>query len=137
MAYRFTPKKPVRSFRDLDVYQATLGCSVIIMKNLIPTLVKLKYLFAEHVRNSATMIPLYIAEAHSIRFGDHANGILLLERAMAGCNKMIVYLEQAKGIYGAKLDSSLIDDVVNRYANVRTKIFHLEKAWQKFTPPKR
>ncbi len=134
---KFFPKKPVRSFCDLEVYQKTMECSVILVKNIRPTLFKLKYPFLENMVNCAMSIPLYIGEAHSIRFGDHKAGILFLERAMAGCNKMIIYLEQIKGIYGRKLDQDLIDDLIRRYSEVRTKIFHLEKSWQKWTEPRR
>ncbi len=134
---RFTPKKPVRSFRDLEVYQKTLACSVIVAKDIKPKLARLKFDFVDNMTQCSMFIPLHISEAHSIRFGDHKTGLLLLERAMAGCNKMIVYLEQAKGIYGSKLDAVLIDDLVGRYANVRTSIFRLEKSWQKWTSPSR
>ena len=134
---RFVPKKPVRSFRDLEVYQKTLECSVIIAKNIKPKLMRLKYEFADNMTQCSMFIPLHISEAHSIRFGDHKAGFILLEKAMASCNKMIVYLEQSKGIYGSKLDAALIDELVGRYANVRTSIFRLEKSWQKWTEPKK
>ena len=39
----FTPKKPVRSFRDLEVYQKTLECSVLIDKDILSALEKSKY----------------------------------------------------------------------------------------------
>ncbi len=139
MAYyqnKFTPKKPVRSFRDLEVYQKTLECSVVVAKDVKPKLTRLKYDLLENLVNCSMNIPLYIAEGHSIRFGDHKKGLLLLEHAMAGCNKMIVYLEQAKGIYGAKAGGDLLDDLVGRYANVRTSIFRLEKSWQKWDAPR-
>src|SRR3989344_6800243 len=134
----FTPRKPVRTFRDLEVYQTTLGCSVIMAKDIKPKLVRLKFDFVDNMTQCSMFIPLHISEAHSIRFGDHKAGLLLLERAMAGCNKMIVYLEQAKGIYGSKIgvNSDLLDDIIKRYADVRTKIFRLEKSWQKWTEPK-
>ena len=48
--------------------------------------------------------------------------------------QMIINLEQARGIYGSKLDFDLVEDLVKKYAETRTKIFRLEKAWQKFTP---
>ena len=136
-ANRFVPKKPIRSFRDLEVYQKTLENSVIVAKDVKPKLVKLGHDLAGNMTDCSMSIPLYIGEAHSIRFGDHKTGLLLLEKAMAGCNKMVVYLEQAKGIYGEKLDGGLIDDLVKRYADVRIKIFRLEKSWQKWTEPKR
>jgi hypothetical protein len=133
----FGVKKVVRSFRDLEVYQKMLEASVIVAKDIKPALKKIKYMLADNLTDCSMSIPLYIAEGHSIRFGDHKQGLLLLERAMAGCNKMIVYLEQAKGIYGDKLDGGLIDDLVRRYGEVRTKIFRLEKSWQKWTEPRK
>ncbi len=135
--YRYTVKKPVRSFRDLEVYQRTLECSVIVFSALRPKLLKLKFPMLENMINCAMNVPLNIAEGHSIRFGDHKTGLLLLEKAMMGCNKMAVYLEQSKGIFGVKIDGELIDDLVRRYAEVRTKIFRLEKSWQKWYEPKR
>ncbi len=149
-AYKFTPKKPVNKFTDLEVYQKTLECSVIIMKDLKPKLVKLEYPFLENLTNGAVSIPLWLAEAHSVRFGDHAIALGLLEKVMSGCNKMVVYLEQVKGVYrpatevvrgvepaGTGLDSDLIDDLVRRYHDVRTKVFRLSKSWQKWYEPKK
>ncbi len=134
---KFTPKKPVHKFTDLDVYQQTLAVSVIIMKDLKPKLAELEYPFLENLTNGAMSLPLWLAEAHSVRFDDHAVGLGLLEKVMAGCNKMVVYLEQAKGIYGSKLEGDLIDDLVKRYHDVRTKIFRLSKSWQKWYEPKK
>ena len=132
----YHPRRTVFKFTDLEVYQQTLACSVIIVKNLRPALAKLKYPFLEGIINCSMTAPLLIGEAHSLRFGDHARALLLLERAMADCNKLVVYLEQARSIYGSKLDQDLVDDLSRRYTDVRGKIFRLEKAWQKFTPPK-
>lgn len=129
----FTPRKPVKTFRDLDIYQKTLECSVIVVKHVRPKLVTLKYPFTEGLVDCAMNVPLSIGEAHSIRFGDFAKGLALMEKAMAGCNKMIIYLEHAKGMYGAKVDpDGIIDEVIARYAEARTKTFHLERSWQKW-----
>lgn len=125
-------RKPVRSFRDLEIYQRTLECSVIIVKDLVPKLQRLKYKFEENMVNCAMSVPLFISEAHSLRFANFLGGITLLEKSMAGCNKMIVYLEQMKGVYGAKIDVDLIDILINRYAESRIKSFHLEKSWKRF-----
>lgn len=128
----FTPKKPVRSFRDLDVYQKSIECAVIIAKDMKLKLARLKYDYLENMLNCSMSVPLYIGEAHSVRFADFKGGVSLLEKAMAGCNKMIVYLEAIKGVYGLKMDVGLIDDIIGRYAESRTKMFHLEKSWKRF-----
>ena len=133
----YNPKRPVFTFRDLEVYQKTMEASVIIMKNLKNKLKVLKYDFIDNFVQCSMSVPMYLGEGHSLRFGDHKKAILLLENAMAGCNKMVIYLEQIKGIYGSKIDQDLIDDLIKRYADVRGKIFRLEKAWQKFEPPEK
>lgn len=130
--YKFVPKKPVKSFRDLEIYQTTLQCSVIVVKNIRPKLVTLKYLFLEGIVNCAMSVPLFIAEAHSIRFGNFTLGLSLIEKTMSNCDKMIVYLEHVKGMYGSKVDADLIDEVIARYIESRTKTFHLEKSWKRF-----
>ncbi len=133
---KFTVKKPVRSFRDLEVYQKTLEASVIVVKDVSAGLAKVKCPFADELTKCALALPLAMASAHSTRFGNHENSINMLERIMVGCNKMIVYLEQAKGIYGSKIDGELADDLIRRYSDARTKIFRLEKSWQKWYEPK-
>ena len=128
----FTPRKPVKTFRDLDIYQQTMNCAVIVVKSIRPKLVTLKYPFLEGITDCTMTVPLSIGEAHSIRFGDFTKGLALLEKAMSGCNKMIIYLEHIKGMYGDKVDTGILDEIIARYAEARTKTFHLELSWKKW-----
>lgn len=129
----FTPRKPVKTFRDLDIYQKTMECAVIVVKNIRPKLEKLKYPFLDGITDCAMTVPLSIGEAHSIRFGNFPLGIQLIEKAMSWCNKMIIYLEHIKGMYGEKADpDGVLDEVIARYAEARTKTFHLELSWKKW-----
>ncbi len=130
--YKFKPKTPIRSFRDLEVYQKTLEGAVIFYKDVRPDLLKLKYDLLEGMTNCALSIPLFIAESHGMRFSDFKQAVATLEKAMRDCNKMIVYLEQAEGIYGTKISADLAEDLSRRYLDVRGKMFRLEKSWQKF-----
>ena len=128
----FTPKKPARSFRDVEVYQKPMECAVLIEKDIMPHLARQKYSYAEWLSDCAMSVPLLVAESHSLRFADFVLGVGYLEKAMAGCNKMIVYLEHIKGLYGSKFDMGLIEDIIGRYAISRVKMFRLEKSWKKF-----
>ncbi|MDP2665287.1 MAG: hypothetical protein Q8P23_01375 [bacterium] len=128
----FTPRKPVKTFRDLDIYQQAMNCAVIVVKNIRPKLVTLKYPFVEGITDCAMSVPLFIGEAHSIRFGNFPLGLQLIEKAMSGCNKMIIYLEHSKGMYGSKMDAEVLDELIARYAEARTKTFHLEQSWKKW-----
>ncbi len=131
-AKRFSPKRPVRSFRDLEVYQKTLECSVLIDKDIIPALERVKDPKIEELSKNAMAIPLYISEGHSLRFADFALALGYIEKALSGCNRMSVYLDHIKGLYGDKVKVDLIDDLINRYVLVRGKIFRLEMSWKKF-----
>lgn len=154
---KFSPKKPVHKFTDLEVYQQTLAISVIIAKDLVPKIREIEgkmgkvsasqqkgnlgsgeFNLGNGLTNGAISLPLWLAEAHSVRFADdHIAGLGLLEKVMSGCNKMVVYLEHAKGVYGVQLEGDLIDDLIKRYHEVRTKVFRLSKSWQKWYEPKK
>lgn len=105
---------------------------MIITRDLQPKLAKLKYNFLENMINCCMSVPLYVGESHGMRFNDFKLAVATLEKAMQGCNKMIVYLEQVVGVYGSKLDQALIEDLMHRYMDVRGKMWRLEKSWKKY-----
>lgn len=129
---KFTPKKAVKSFRDLEVYQKTIECSVIIDKDIVPALEKVKSEMASDLSKNALAIPLYISEGHSLRFADFGLALGYIEKALSGCNRVSVYLDHVKGVYGEKVKADLVEDLINRYFFVRQKIFHLEQSWKKY-----
>ncbi|MBU3955186.1 hypothetical protein KJ633_01860 [bacterium] len=104
MAYRFSPKSnfkrrmPVRSFRDLGIYQTTEKISVEIMRNIIPRIPEESSL-KKDLADCCMKIPHFIAEAHSRRFDEKAKAMKLLEEVLFLCNKVVVYLEQTRDIY--------------------------------------
>lgn len=57
-----------------------------------------KFPLVEGMQNCALSIPFHIAEAHGMHFSNFDRAVAILESAMQGCNKMIVYLEQAQGL---------------------------------------
>jgi hypothetical protein len=125
-------KKPVKSFRDLEVYQKTIECSVLIDRDIMPALEKVNSKMAEDLSKNALNIPLYISEGHSLRFADFALALGYLEKALSGCNKVSVYLDHIKGQYGDAVKGDLVEDLINRYFIARQKIFRLELSWKKF-----
>lgn len=127
----YSPKKTVRSFRDLDVYRIMVECSIRISNELMPVLENEKFPLVEGMRNCSLSIPFLIAEAHGMRFSNFARAMTTIESAMQGCNKMVVYLEQAQGL-SKNADGSFMQDMSGRYMQTRNKILRLERAWQKF-----
>jgi len=129
---KFRPKRPIRSFRDLEVYQKSLEGAVLVAKNLLPVLKEENYPLYDDMAHCSLEIPRFIAEAHSQRFNSQAEGLVLLDKAMNSCNKMVVYLEQARDIYSDRVERALCEELINRYSFNRRKIFNLYKAWERF-----
>jgi len=128
----FRVRKPIRSFRDLEVYQRANEAATEIITKIIPLLGEGNSPVKEKLIECCLKIPEAIAIAHSHRFekGDESN---FLEDALEGCNKAVVYLEQARDIYIKDIEGRAVcEDLIKRYILGRRKIFNLYKAWQKF-----
>lgn len=129
----FRVKKPIRSFRDLEVYQRANEAATEIITKIVPLLGEGNLpIIKDKLVECCLKIPESIAIAHSHRFekGDESN---FLEDALEGCNKAVVYLEQARDIYIKDIEGRAVcEDLIKRYILERRKIFNLYKAWQKF-----
>lgn len=144
--FSYAPRRPLHSFQDLEVYQKALECSVLVVKKIDeyrrfpakkkkrPPSVMIDELLLKNMLPCAMGIPHQVAEAHSLRFGDHAAGIAAIERAMLNCNKMVVYLEQFRDICETGIPWEFFDDAIKKYIYVRRKMLRLEQAWKKFMP---
>ena len=124
MTYTSTyyPKKPIKSFQDLEVYQKLLAISVAVAKRVK----------SEKAVASALDLPVKIATAHSLRFGDQERAIQILEEIMFACNILIVYLEQYRDLENKEIEPEFFEEQIKNILSTRRKILHLQKSWQKF-----
>lgn len=129
---RFRPRKPVRSFRDLEVYQKALEGAVAVTKNILPILKEVDYPLRDEMVKCSLEVPGQIAEAHSMRFDFKQESLNILDKAMTSSNRMVVYLEQVRDIYSDKIEKTLCEELIRKYIYNRQKIFHLYRAWQRF-----
>ena len=141
----YYPKRPVKSFQDLEVYQKTLGIAVILVK-------KIKN---EKISTLALDLPVKIATAHSLRFSDQNKAIQILEEVMLNCNLLVVYLELHRDLSvpvpnlpelaNASLpktppttggvditDVAFYEEQIKNLLSLRMKILHLQMSWKKF-----
>ena len=119
---KYYPKRPVKSFQDLEVYQKLLAVSVAIAKRVK----------SEKVTVMALDLPVKIATAHSLRFGDQTSAIEALEEVMLNCNILVVYLEQYRDIENKDIDVEFFEEQIKSLLSVRMKILHLQMSWKKF-----
>jgi len=121
---------PIRSFRDLEVYQNTYKAMLDVFKLIIPRLPDSeKYDLKDQLSRSCKAIPRLIAEGYAKRH-QKMGFQKYLDDAMAECNETIVSLEQARDLY--KLDSTVTDILIIEYDKSVRQLYNLAKAWTTF-----
>lgn len=171
--FAYLPKKPVKSFQDLDVYQQALEANVFVVNFIVPvptlsrsltngpqgdkkqsrkgtvskemamsalerdnigigTADDIKKIILDTMTNCACSIPHLIAEAHSFRFGTQKECLILLEKVMLNCNKMVVYLDQTRDICNTGVEVGKFEELQKKYFFLRRKVLNLQRSWQKY-----
>ena len=126
-------KKPIRSFRDLDVYQNTYRAMLLVMKNIVPELPDSeKYDLRDQLSRSCKSIPRLVAEGYGKRH-QKAGFQKYLDDAIAQCNETIVSLEQCKDLY--MLHEKEINELIKIYDISGRQLYKLSKAWTNFKRP--
>lgn len=128
-------KIPIRSFRDLHVYQDTYQASILIATKILPALpASEKYDLRDQLSRSSKAIPRLIAEGFAKKH-QRAGFQKYLDDALAECNESIVSLEHVKDIYKTEVD--LCMELITLYDKSARQIFRLAEAWDKFTSRRR
>ncbi len=123
-------KQPIKSFRDLNVYQDSYKSSLMIAATILPKLPESeKYVLKDQLNRASKAVPRLIAEGFAKKhqkFGFQK----YLDDAMAECNETIVCLEHTKDIY--KIEVCLCKQLIDAYDKSARQIFNLAEAWDKF-----
>lgn len=129
----FYPKRPVKSFQDLEVYQKAIAISVAVVKRCVfKGKDEIKTLITTELAHRALKIPLQLAQAHSWRFADQTKALTTLEDAMTNCNLAVVYLEQYRDICNTDSEAEFFDEQIKALLSVRQKTLYLQRSWRKF-----
>ncbi len=128
-------KKPIKSFRDLEVYQNTYRASVMIATKILSKLPETeKYDLRNQLARSSKAIPRLIAEGFAKKH-QRSGFQKYLDDAMAECNETIVSLEHVKDIY--KIEVHLCNQLIDIYDKSARQLFNLAEAWDKFKQRRR
>ena len=136
----YAPKKPVKTFQDLEIYQKALEASVAVAgilkkketKKKIEEISEAENLIIHNMLPCALGLPHLIAEAHSYRFGSGTDCLVLLEKVMVNCNKMVVYLEQVRDICQTGQEHDFFEELIKKYLYIRRKTLNLQRVWKKY-----
>jgi len=133
MQYKHT--RPIRSFRDLEVYQNTYNASIVVAHKI---LIKLptyeRYVLKDQLSRASKAIPRLIAEGFAKKH-QRAGFQKYLDDATAECNESIVCLEHIKNIY--KIETDLCIKLIDLYDKSARQLFKLAEAWDKFKQRRR
>ncbi|MEW6376016.1 MAG: four helix bundle protein [Thermodesulfobacteriota bacterium] len=124
--------KPIRSFRDLEVYQNTYAASIEVISKIVPKLPKVEQDdLADQLRRSAKAIPRLIAEGYSKKH--QKKGFQkYLDDAMAESNEMIVSLSHARDLYSSYADPKLCEKLIDVYDKSSRQLYNLATKWKNF-----
>lgn len=124
--------KPIRSFRDLEVYQNTYKCGIEVMTKIITKLPDSeKYDLKDQLARSSKAIPRLIAEGYAKRH-QKAGFQKYLDDAMGECNETVVSLSQCRDIYPGLIDVVLCEQLIKEYDISGRQIYKLAMAWSDF-----
>ena len=123
-------RRPVRSFRDLDVYQNTYKSSIVVAQKILPKLPECeKYDLHSQLSRSSKAIPRLIAEGYAKKH-QKSGFQKYVDDAMSECNETIVCLEHVKDIY--EIEVNLCDELVDVYDKAARQLYTLAEAWDSF-----
>lgn len=125
-------RKPIRSFRDLEVYQNTYAVSIQVIAKILPKLPKEEsYDLATQLRRSTKAIPRLIAEGYSKKH--QKRGFQkYLDDALAESNETIVSLSQVRDLYSRSVPSNLCERLTELYDKSSRQLYKLALKWRDF-----
>lgn len=125
-------KLPIRSFRDLQVYQKSYACMLKVVTEILPKLPESeRYDLRDQLNRSCKAIPRLIAEGYAKRH-QKAGFQKYLDDAMAETNETAASLEQCRDIYGSRLDQKLCTDLISTYDILGRQLYMLAIKWRSF-----
>ncbi len=124
-------KKPIKSFKDLRVYQESYNCAIRVAKELLPKLPsKEKFDLIDQLSRSSKAIPRLIAEGYAKKH-QKLGFVKYLDDAMAESNETVVGVEMCKDIYD--VDTELCEQLIDKYDKIGRQLYRLSESWRNFS----
>lgn len=125
-------KKPIRSFRDLVVYQDSYSAMLTIANEILPYLPEHeKFDLRDQLSRSSKAVPRLIAEGYAKR-QQKAGFRKYLEDALGECNETIVGLEQTRDLYLKGKNNKVCLELIEKYDIISRQIYSLSEKWRNF-----
>lgn len=128
---RYRVRSPIKSFRDLEVYQKTIQLS--------NTITELEFLNEEkfedekkEIKETAEKIPKLIAESYGDKFDSRETAIKKLTLAITLITNVITRLDILRDKFIENRDvKDKLDGLILKYTYQKRKVLNLRKAWER------
>jgi four helix bundle protein len=129
---RMETSKPIRSFKDLEVYRNSYAASIEVITKIVPKLPKEEqYDLTDQLRRASKAVPRLIAEGYSKKH--QKKGFQkYLDDAMAESNEMIVSLSHVRDLYSKNIDPELCERLIDVYDKSSRQLYKLATKWEDF-----
>jgi len=135
MDYRkYRVRTPVKTFRDLEVYQVTTNLSAELFNLKMPNKYKRNKNVAEEMNNlreASKMVPRLIVESYSDKFSDLDLASQKLEKAAAVVNILVGKMDFINAIVDDADFRANLAEILNRYQRNKMRIINLKRAWNR------
>ena len=122
----FRVRSPIKTFRDLEVYQTTIKLS-----NILTNLEFLKE-DKEEIKKTAEKIPKLIAESYGDKFDSFETSEKKLNEAVTLIANVITKTDLLRDRFlEDKEKKEILDRVLTKYGYQKLKILNLKKAWKR------
>ena len=126
-------KQAIKSFQDLEVYQRSYKCCLIVMTEIVTKLPEIeKYDLRDQLSRSSKAVPRLIAEGFAKKH-QKAGFQKYLDDAMAEANETLVGLCQCRDLYQKYLNTELCSQLISDYDITGKQLYRLRIAWSKFS----
>ncbi|MFH1968299.1 MAG: four helix bundle protein [bacterium] len=125
-------KKPIKSFRDLIVYQNLYKAMIVVLKEVVPKLPKEeKYDLADQMRRCCKAGPAILAEGFAKRY-QPKNWQKYIDDTIGECNEMTNHLSVCIDVYSRYVDPKVCKELIDTYDISSRQLYNLRKAWRDF-----
>jgi len=131
---KYRVRTPVKTFRDLEVYQATTNLSAELFNLKMPNKYKRNKNVAEEMNNlreASKMVPRLIVESYSDKFSDLDLASQKLEKAAAAVNILVGKMDFISAIVDDPDFRANLSEILNRYQRNKMRIINLKRAWNR------
>lgn len=129
---KFRVRSPVKSFRDLEVYQISTRLSAEIFGLKIPTKYRRNKDVIEEVgklKEMSKIIPRLIVESYSDKFSDLGLAGRKLEQSAAVSNLIVAKIDFLNALIENEEFRGAMMEILKKYQRIKMRIINLKKAW--------